>query len=50
MDLWNTETAIADIPGLDIEIPQWVSADISPYNIAAIIQGGCASEIGRAHV
>lgn len=43
MDLWNTETAIADIPGHDIEIPDWINSDISPHEVAAIIQGGCAS-------
>ena len=43
MDLWNTETPIKDIPGLDIDIPDWLEPDISPSDIAAIVQGGCAS-------
>jgi len=43
MDIWNTETAIAEIPGLDIDIPAWISDDISPADVAAIVQGGCAS-------
>jgi len=43
MDLWNTETAIADIAGLDIDVPAWIDADIRPYDVAAICQGGCAS-------
>jgi hypothetical protein len=43
MDLWNTETPIRDIEGLEIEIPAWIDQDISPSNIAAIVQGGCAS-------
>jgi hypothetical protein len=43
MDLWNTETAIADIAGLDMGIPAWVNDDISPSDVAAICQGGCAS-------
>ena len=43
MDLWNTETAIADIPGLDIDVPAWINSDISPRDVAAIVQGGCAS-------
>lgn len=43
MDIWNTETAIAEIPGLDIDIPAWISDDISPADVAAICQGGCAS-------
>jgi hypothetical protein len=43
MDLWNTETPIKDIPGLDIDIPDWINDDISPSDVAAIMQGGCAS-------
>ena len=43
MDLWNTETPIRDLPGHDIEIPAWISYDISPSDVAAICQGGCAS-------
>lgn len=27
----------------DIEIPQWIDQNITPYDIAAICQGGCAS-------
>jgi hypothetical protein len=42
MDLWNTETAIADIAGLDIDVPAWIDAHISPYDVAAIVQEGCA--------
>lgn len=43
MDLWNTETAIKDIPGLDLNLPVWIDQDISPSDVAAIVQGGCAS-------
>lgn len=43
MDLWNTETPIAEIEGLDIDIPAWIERDISPNDVAAICQGGCAS-------
>lgn len=43
MDIWNTDTAITEIPGLNIAIPQWIEDDITPADIAAIIQGGCAS-------
>jgi len=43
MDLWNTETPIVDIPGLDIDVPAWIDQDISPSEVAAIVQGGCAS-------
>ncbi len=43
MDLWNTETPIKDIDGLDIDIPAWIDDDINPYKVASICQGGCAS-------
>ena len=43
MDLWNTETPIKDLPDCDIEIPDWIESDISPSDVAAICQGGCAS-------
>lgn len=43
MDLWNTETPISEIPGLDIHVPAWINYGISPSDVAAIIQGGCAS-------
>ena len=35
MDLWNTETAIKDIIGLDIDLPAWLEDDISPSAIKA---------------
>ena len=43
MDIWNTDTAIRFIDGLDIAIPHWINDDISPADVAAILQGGCAS-------
>ncbi len=43
MDLWNTETAINLLDGHNIEIPAWIDEDISPNDVAAICQGGCAS-------
>ena len=43
MDIWNTDTAISEIPGLNIAIPHWINDDISPADVAAIVQGGCAS-------
>lgn len=43
MDMWNTETAIKNITGLNISIPAWIEQDISPYTIAAVVQGGCES-------
>ena len=43
MDIWNTDTAIRVIDGLNIYIPGWIDDDISPADVAAILQGGCAS-------
>ena len=43
MDIWNTDTAIRFIDGLDIDMPAWLEGDISPADVAAIVQGGCAS-------
>ncbi len=43
MDLWNTETSINDITNGDFDIPSWIEQDISPSDVAAICQGGCAS-------
>lgn len=43
MDLWNTETPITEIEGLEISVPEWIDQDISPCDVASIIQGGCAS-------
>ena len=42
MDLWNEETPIADLD-TDITIPAWIEQDITPHDVAAIYQGGCAS-------
>lgn len=39
-DLWNNEEPISK---LDIDVPAWIDQDISPQDIAAINQGGCAS-------
>ena len=39
-DLWNNENPITD---LDITVPRWIEQDISPSDVAAILQGGCAS-------
>lgn len=41
-NLWNYEKPITQyIEGFDI--PEWIDQDISPSDIAAIVQGGCAS-------
>ena len=41
-DLWNTETPISECAP-DVGVPDWIEGDISPCDIAAILQGGCAS-------
>lgn len=43
MDLWNTDTPISKIPGLNVSIFDWIDPNISPADVAAIVQGGCAS-------
>jgi len=43
MELWDIETPIKEIEGLDIDIPAWIEQDISPNDVAAICHGGCAS-------
>jgi len=42
MDLWNNETPIAELD-TDITIPAWIEQDITPYDVASICEGGCAS-------
>lgn len=39
-DLWQNEDPIT---ALEIEVPAWIEQDITPCNVAAIVQGGCAS-------
>ncbi len=45
--MWNCETPVADMtdprgfPPFDV--PAWIDLSISPQQIAAIVQGGCAS-------
>ncbi len=38
--MWEDETPITNY---DIDVPTWIEQDISPNNVAAILQGGCAS-------
>ena len=41
-EIWNDEDPIADrFEG--IEVPEWIDSDISPNDVAAIVQGGCES-------
>lgn len=39
-DLWDNNNAVTD---LGIDVPAWIEQDITPADVAAIIQGGCAS-------
>lgn len=38
--LWNDEEPVTE---LDVDVPSWIDQEISPNDIAAIVQGGCAS-------
>jgi len=40
-EIWNNEDPISDIS--DIDVPRWIDQDISPNDVIAITQGGCAS-------
>lgn len=41
-NLWNLEDPITDyLPEFDI--PHWIESNISPNDVAAICEGGCAS-------
>ena len=38
--LWNNDEPVTE---RGIDVPAWIDQDITPYDIAAIVQGGCAS-------
>ena len=38
--LWEHDSPVAD---LGIDVPSWIEQDVSGADIAAILQGGCAS-------
>ena len=40
-EIWNCETPVAEL--LDCYIPAWIEQSITAQDIAAIVQGGCAS-------
>jgi hypothetical protein len=40
-EMWNNEQPVGSL--IDIEVPEWIDSDISPSDVAAIVQGGCAS-------
>ena len=39
-DPWGNDEPVSD---LGIDVPPWIEQDITPYDVAAICQGGCAS-------
>ena len=41
-EIWDEDTPITDLD-VDIEVPSWIEQDISPQDVAAIVQGGCSS-------
>ena len=40
--MWNHEESIVSYSA-EIDVPSWIEPDISPADVAAILQGGCAS-------
>jgi hypothetical protein len=38
--MWNNGAPVSE---LGVDVPRWISQDISPADVAAICQGGCAS-------
>jgi hypothetical protein len=37
--LWNDDHECSEF----VEVPAWINQEITPYDVAAILQGGCAS-------
>lgn len=40
MDLWNREEPVLEF---GVDVPSWIERDITPCDVAAICEGGCAS-------
>lgn len=38
--LWEHDVPVTDF---EIDVPAWINQDITAYDVAAIIEGGCAS-------
>lgn len=38
--LWNHDEPVRD---LGVDVPAWIEQDVTPSDVAAIVQGGCAS-------
>ena len=39
-NLWDNDNPVSE---LGIDVPRWIDQDITPCDVAAICQGGCAS-------
>lgn len=39
-ELYERETEVST---LDIDVPAWIDSEITTYDVAAIVEGGCAS-------
>lgn len=39
-EMWESNEPVTTF---DIDVPNWIDQDISPYDVAAICQGGCES-------
>lgn len=40
-NLWDFDSVT--VSALGIDVPSWIEQDITPYDVAGILQGGCAS-------
>ena len=40
--IWNDERRLDEL-NMEDRVPAWIDADITPCNVIAIVQGGCAS-------
>jgi hypothetical protein len=41
INLWDFDDI--EIVDLGVDVPGWIRSDLTPYDMAAILQGGCAS-------
>lgn len=43
ISVYNEKALAADEDASTVDVPQWIEQDVSPADVAAICQGGCAS-------
>jgi hypothetical protein len=43
ISVYNEEALAADEYATTVDVPQWIEQDITPADVAAIVQGGCDS-------